>query len=67
MLLELEVMSTEAAVADAMQVYRVMRSAVFAARKQWGPQLHKLGFDRIGPAERRRKIKWFRDIESDPL
>ena len=63
MLLELEVGSTEAAVADAMQVYGVMRSTVFAARKQWGPQLHKLGFDRISPAERRRKIKWFRDIE----
>jgi hypothetical protein len=63
MLLELEFRSIEAAVADAMQVYGVMRSTVFAARTQWSPQLHKLGFDRISPAERRRKIQWFRDIE----
>jgi hypothetical protein len=66
MLLQSEGMLVKAAVIDAMKVHGVKRSTVFAARKQWCPQLRKLGFDQIGSAERRRKIEWFRDIEWDP-
>src|SRR5208337_3079589 len=67
MLLELEGMLTKAAVIDGTQVYGVKRSTVFAARKQWCPQLRKLGFGQIASTKRRRKIKWFRDLEQpDP-
>jgi hypothetical protein len=63
MLLQLEDELVKAAVDDSMKIYGVKRSTVFAARKQWCPQLRKLGFGQIGSAERREKIEWFRDIE----
>ena len=46
MLLEADGLLPKAAIADTEQLYNVGRSAVFAARRQYGSQIQKEGLDR---------------------
>jgi hypothetical protein len=46
MLLEADGLLLKAAIADTEQLYNVCRSAVFAARRQYGSQIQKEGLDR---------------------
>jgi hypothetical protein len=46
MLLEADGLPPKAAIADTEQLYNVGRSAVFAARRQYGSQIQKEGLDR---------------------
>jgi hypothetical protein len=44
---------------DITSQYRVGRSSVFNARQRWCPQLRKLGFDKILPEERNKRLMTF--------
>jgi hypothetical protein len=66
-LLECEGWRTEPAIAKARQIFRVTRSAAFAARKRWAAQLASLGYDRASPELRQRRIKVIESLCADPL
>ena len=54
MLLEADGLPPKAAIADTAQLYNVGRSAVFAARRQYGSQIQKEGL----PRRWREDAKW---------
>jgi hypothetical protein len=58
LLLELDGISTKAAVIDTMQAFDAKRSAVFAARKQLLPKLRKIGYQQMPPAMRQWLREW---------
>jgi hypothetical protein len=49
------------ALADTGQLYGATRSAIYAARKRWDPELKKAGFDHMNPAIRGLLRQWFAD------
>jgi len=66
LLLEAEGFPSKIAIASIMELYRVARSTVFAARKRWCPLLREFGYDQKSPQKRRWWIETFASFCSDP-
>ena len=66
LLLEAERIPSKIAIASIMELYRVGRSTVFAARKRWWPLLREFGYDQKSPQKRRWWIETFASFCSDP-
>jgi hypothetical protein len=66
LLLEAKGIPSKIAIASIVELYRVARSTVFAARKRWCPLLREFGYDQKSPQERRWWIEIFASRCSDP-